>query len=67
MIMLLFGIFNYLISHSFDANIVKQDIVPDESAKIQEKLIDWSNETCDIIITTGGTGFSPRDITPEVL
>lgn len=42
------------------------DLVPDESYQIQERLINWSdNPEVDVILTTGGTGFSPRDITPE--
>jgi len=42
------------------------DIVPDEAEIIAETLIKWadSNEI-DVILTTGGTGFSPRDVTPE--
>jgi molybdopterin biosynthesis enzyme MoaB len=49
-------------------NLVKQ-IVPDEKAQIEEMLLRWSGKTsrqddsssvCDLIFTTGGTGFSPR-------
>lgn len=41
-------------------------IVPDEINLIREQLIRWSDEICpDLIFTTGGTGFAPRDITPE--
>lgn len=41
-------------------------IIPDEKQAIQEKLIEWSDlHQLDIILTTGGTGFGPRDITPE--
>jgi molybdopterin adenylyltransferase len=40
--------------------------VPDEPHLIREVLLDWSeSEQVDVILTTGGTGFSPRDITPE--
>jgi molybdenum cofactor synthesis domain-containing protein len=46
--------------------VVKQEIVPDEREILREKLISWVDiEKLDIILTTGGTGFSPRDITPE--
>jgi molybdenum cofactor synthesis domain-containing protein len=46
--------------------VVKTGIVPDEVEAIQARLIEWSEpEGCDIILTTGGTGFAPRDITPE--
>lgn len=40
-------------------------IVPDERDAIQETLIAWCHQSIDIILTTGGTGFAPRDITPE--
>mmetsp|Transcript_13783 Transcript_13783/g.26743 ORF Transcript_13783/g.26743 Transcript_13783/m.26743 type:complete len:343 (-) Transcript_13783:71-1099(-) len=39
-------------------------LVPDEAEKISEALIKLST-TCDVILTTGGTGLSPRDVTPE--
>lgn len=40
------------------------DILPDEKEPLVQKLKDLSRE-CDLIVTTGGTGLSPRDITPE--
>lgn len=43
---------------------VHRAIVPDEPAEIRKAF--ESNLFCDCIITTGGTGISPRDITPEV-
>jgi molybdenum cofactor synthesis domain-containing protein len=45
--------------------IVRTRIVPDEQDEIRAALIDWSDEGLDLILTTGGTGFSPRDWTPE--
>lgn len=40
-------------------------VVPDDNAAIQAKLKILSNQGVDLILTTGGTGFSPRDVTPE--
>ncbi|XP_072285094.1 gephyrin isoform X18 [Pyxicephalus adspersus] len=41
-------------------------IVPDEMEDIKESLIDWCDEKeLNLILTTGGTGFAPRDVTPE--
>lgn len=40
-------------------------IVPDETNDIQQKILEWSNDGVDIILSSGGTGMSPRDITPE--
>ncbi|XP_049319865.1 gephyrin a isoform X17 [Astyanax mexicanus] len=42
-------------------------IVPDEIEEIKETLVDWCDEKeLNLILTTGGTGFAPRDVTPEV-
>jgi len=49
-----------------DARLVKYDIVPDEKEIISQKLIQWADEEgIELIVTTGGTGLSPRDVTPE--
>ena len=44
--------------------IVKKAIVPDNADAIQAALLKMCNE-CNLILTTGGTGFAPRDVTPE--
>ncbi|KAM9778941.1 gephyrin b isoform 5-T5 [Syngnathus typhle] len=46
--------------------IVAYKIVPDEIDEIKETLVDWCDEKeLNLILTTGGTGFAPRDVTPE--
>lgn len=46
--------------------ISQHAITPDDHQSIEQKLINWSDSgVVDIILTTGGTGFSLRDITPE--
>jgi molybdopterin adenylyltransferase len=46
--------------------IVGRRIIPDEKELIRQTLIEWSDgEKTDLILTTGGTGVSPRDVTPD--
>jgi molybdopterin adenylyltransferase len=40
-------------------------IVPDETSAIVSLLTQWADDGMDLIITTGGTGFTRRDVTPE--
>ena len=44
--------------------VVVQSVVADESAEIQEKLIELCR-SARLVVTTGGTGLAPRDVTPE--
>lgn len=45
---------------------VERTLVPDEAALISEKLRHYADETdVNLILTTGGTGFTSRDVTPE--
>ena len=47
-------------------DVKEKAIVPDEITDIQKLLIEWSDhKNYNLILTTGGTGFSPRDFTPE--
>ena len=47
-------------------SVIRQSILPDDESEIRKILIDWSDGSeLDVILTTGGTGFSPRDVTPE--
>lgn len=42
------------------------EIVPDEKGVIKEKLLEYTDtRKLDLIVTTGGTGVSPRDVTPD--
>ena len=47
-------------------HLVKYEVVPDEMDIISGKLAQWADEgSMDVILTTGGTGLSQRDVTPE--
>ena len=47
-------------------SVNRKEIVPDDLHLLIDTLTDWSDSReLDIILTTGGTGFSPRDVTPE--
>ena len=47
-------------------SIAQQEILPDDESAIRDTLINWTDSgEMDVILTTGGTGFSPRDVTPE--
>ena len=49
-----------------DSRVVKYEIVPDEVEVIAAKLAEWADGGgVDVILTTGGTGLSQRDVTPE--
>ena len=46
--------------------VTETAIVPDEKGRIEAALRQWCDrEPVDLIVTTGGTGFAPRDVTPE--
>ncbi len=49
-----------------DVSVTHYDMVPDEQDLIVEKLVEWADkDNLDVVITTGGTGLTPRDVTPE--
>lgn len=47
-------------------SVVRQELLPDDESAIREILLTWADSgEMDVILTTGGTGFAPRDVTPE--
>lgn len=45
--------------------VAERAIVPDDQVRIVECLVDWSDRSVSLIVTTGGTGLAPSDRTPE--
>ncbi len=46
--------------------VVARAVVPDEADRIEAELRSWSEaDAADLVLTTGGTGLGPRDVTPE--
>lgn len=47
-------------------SLTKQDLLPDDESAIRDRLRSWADSgEIDLILTTGGTGLAPRDVTPE--
>lgn len=55
-----------VVTERLNAKVKKYEIVPDERKEIEAALMEWADVLdLDLILTTGGTGFAPRDVTPE--
>jgi len=55
-----------MIERHFGEDVDLMHIVPDEFMEIKRALLKWCDDAkLDLILTTGGTGFAPRDVTPE--
>ena len=51
---------------SIGINVAKYEIVPDSQATVEARLREWGDSgEVQLIVTTGGTGLGPRDVTPE--
>jgi molybdenum cofactor synthesis domain-containing protein len=49
------------------AEVTHTAVVPDTGSEIERVLIAWCDADLQLILTTGGTGFAPRDVTPEAV
>ncbi|PWJ44329.1 bifunctional molybdenum cofactor biosynthesis protein MoaC/MoaB [Sediminitomix flava] len=53
--------------HSLEVETPIYEIIPDEKDLIKEKTLSYSKDGFDLVIFTGGTGLSPRDVSPEAI
>lgn len=55
-----------MVAERLRGEVVLVDTIPDEQELIREKLAEWADSgRVNLVLTTGGTGFTPRDVTPE--
>lgn len=48
-----------------DCEVAAREAVPDVHDRIVDTLLRWTDAGLDVVLTSGGTGFTPRDVTPE--
>lgn len=54
------------LARGLGAEIAGHDLIPDDRERIEARLRHWADEeSCDLVLTSGGTGFAPSDVTPE--
>lgn len=55
-----------LLSDALGAHVYTTEVLPDDAATIQERLCHYADgHSIDLVLAVGGTGFAPRDVTPE--
>jgi molybdenum cofactor synthesis domain-containing protein len=55
-----------MVAERLGGQVLLEDTIPDEQKAIRETLVAWADSgRVNLILTTGGTGFTPRDVTPE--
>ena len=50
---------------TLDVTVERYEVIADDRPAVADRLIAWADHGLDLIVTTGGTGLGPRDVTPE--
>jgi molybdopterin adenylyltransferase len=54
------------LAEQLGAEVVGRDLIPDDRTQIEQRLRHWADvERCELVLSTGGTGVAPSDVTPE--
>ena len=53
------------LAESAGCEVVRMEVVPDDFSLIEDRLHEFVDGGCDLVFTTGGTGLTPDDVTPE--